>query len=98
MGLVIDTSALVALERAGQGWESFLQPLAEEPVALPAIVYAELLVGVALAGSEKRAKERRTRIDALADAVGIIDFDTDIAARWAEFDTLRAAWYLSSTI
>ena len=39
MGLVIDTSALVALERAGAGWEHAIAGLGNEPVALPAIVY-----------------------------------------------------------
>lgn len=84
MGLVIDTSALIALERAGQDWASRLTPFADEPVAIPAIVYAELLVGVALAGSGKRAATRRAKIDALARAVGIIEFGEAIAAQWAE--------------
>lgn len=84
MGLVIDTSALVALERAGAEWEQRLARLANEPVALPAIVYAELLVGVALAGSGKRAAARRGKIDTLARAIGVVDFDQTIAARWAE--------------
>lgn len=83
MGLVIDTSALVALERLGADWEQRLAPLGAEPVALPAIVYAELLVGVALAGSGKRAAGRRAKIDALARAVGIVEFGEAIAARWA---------------
>jgi predicted nucleic acid-binding protein len=55
-----------------------------EPVALPAIVYAELLVGVALAGSGKRAAARRAKIDALAQAVGVIPFDEAIAVAWAD--------------
>jgi tRNA(fMet)-specific endonuclease VapC len=84
VGLVIDTSALVALERMGAGWEEPLARIATEPVAIPAIVYAELLVGVALAGSGKRAAMRRAKIDALVRAAGIVDFDQDIAAQWAE--------------
>ncbi len=48
MGLVIDTSALVAMERAGGSWSD---KIGTEPAALPAIVYAELLVGVELAGN-----------------------------------------------
>lgn len=88
MGLVIDTSASVALERAGEGWENLLKRMAGEPVALPAIVYAELLVGGALADTPKRAAARRKKIDALVDAVGIVDFDADVAARWAELFAL----------
>lgn len=84
MGLVIDTSALIALERLGEDWERRLAPVASEPVALPAIVYAELLVGVALAGSGKRAAGRRAKIDALARTVGVVEFGEAIAAQWAE--------------
>src|SRR5436189_1996375 len=46
LGFVIDTSALVDLEREGAAWEQALGDLANEPVVLPAIVYGELLVGV----------------------------------------------------
>lgn len=88
MGLVIDTSALIALERAGRDWDAQLAPLASEPVAIPAIVYAELLVGVALAGSGKRAAARRAKIEALVRAVGLVDFGETIAAQWAELFAL----------
>ncbi|MBI4704286.1 MAG: PIN domain-containing protein [Deltaproteobacteria bacterium] len=84
MGLVIDTSALVALERAGAGWEDRLAGLAEERAVVPAIVYAELLVGVHLAGSEPRAANRRARIDALVSRCPVVEFGREIAERWAE--------------
>lgn len=84
MGLVIDTSALVELERDGAEWADRLDKLGDEPVTLPAIVYAELLTGVALAGSAKRAAARRARIDALANAVGVLPFDEQVAAHWAD--------------
>jgi predicted nucleic acid-binding protein len=65
VGLVIDTSALVATERASATWEAALSTLGNEPVALPAIVCAELLTGVRLARSVARATSRRTKLDAL---------------------------------
>ena len=88
MGLVIDTSALVALERAGTAWEKALGDRADEPVALPAAVYGELLVGVALAGNRQRAARRRQRIDALIAVTGIVEFDAAIAEEWAELFAL----------
>lgn len=84
----MDTSALVALERAGKDWPQALGALAEEAAVLPAIVCAELLVGVELADSGQRAADRRAKIEALVQAVGIVDFDGDIAARWAELFAL----------
>jgi len=87
MGLVIDTSAAVAVERAGEDWSRLLEPFAREAVALPAIVYAELLVGAALAGTAKQARRRRGGVVALAGAVDIVDFGPAIAERWAALFT-----------
>ncbi len=84
MGLVVDTSALVTMERAGADWPSALGPYSDDEIALPAVVYEELLVGVALASNRSRAAQRRARIDALVAVTGLVDFDAPIAERWAE--------------
>ena len=63
---MLDTSALVALERLGRDWSAAMGELADEAVALPAVVYAELLVGVLLADSARRAGQRRARDVAIA--------------------------------
>ena len=99
MGVVIDTSALVAAERvappdaiSADTWTSLLSSLGDQPAALPAIVYAELLVGVELANSARRAAARRTRIDVLTEHASIIEFDADIARIWARlFATMNRA-------
>lgn len=92
MDLVIDTSALAALERAASGWEDALVTIGDEPAVLPAIVYAELLVGVRLADTPARAAQRRGKIDALIARVPIVDFGPEVAERWAElFATLQRA-------
>lgn len=82
MGLVIDTSAFVALERGGAS-EAGLQAL-DEPAVLPAIVYAELLAGVRLADSGHRARERRSKIEALTAQLPVTEFGTDTADHWAD--------------
>jgi tRNA(fMet)-specific endonuclease VapC len=81
MGLVIDTSALVALERARDDWS---QRLPDEPAVVAAVVYAELLVGVRLADSRRRAATRRAKIDALLAVVPIVAFGPAEAERWAD--------------
>ena len=83
MGLVIDTSALVAVERA-DAWDEALADLAEEPVVLPAIVYAELLAGVLLADTPALAASRRSKIAALVSRVPVVEFGREAAERWAE--------------
>jgi predicted nucleic acid-binding protein len=56
---------------------------------LPAIVYAELLVGVRLADTPTRAASRRAKIGALLTRVPIVLFGPEIAERWADlFATL----------
>ena len=83
MGLVIDTSALIAAERLGGGWASVLRAEGGQIAALPAIVYAELLVGVQLADTAERAARRRGRLGELVAITGVIDFGQAIAERWA---------------
>lgn len=81
MGLVVDTSALVALER---GASSLLLPRTDETVALPAIVLAELLVGVRMADTADRAAARQRKVGSLLDRVAVIAFDRFVAERWAD--------------
>jgi tRNA(fMet)-specific endonuclease VapC len=83
MGFVIDTSAFVAVERARSSWDRVIGGLGEEPVALPAIVYAELLVGVELADAPARAANRRARIEALISRVPVVEFGAGAAGHWA---------------
>lgn len=103
MGLVVDTSALVAVERhqksneacAETTWASLLGPRSDEPIVLPAVVYAELLVGVHLADGTDRAAVRRARIEALTMRAPIVDFSAAIAEEWARlFARLRQAGHL----
>jgi tRNA(fMet)-specific endonuclease VapC len=92
MGLVIDTSALVALERSGEDPGTAQGRVADEPVVLPAIVYAELLSGVDLADTPARAASRRAKVDALVARVPVVSFGPVTAERWAEaFTALRRA-------
>ena len=91
MGTVVDTSALVAAERLAARkpasstttWDRLLGRLATSSVVLPAVVYAELLVGVELADTPKKAAARRRKIEALTVRVPIVDFDKAIAGVWA---------------
>lgn len=87
-GLVIDTSAVVAVERAATRWDETLSAIGDEPAVLPAIVYAELLVGVRLADNPKRAAARRIKVEALTARIPVVEFGTAIAERWADLFAL----------
>jgi len=89
MGLVIDTSALVDLER-GVALEDLAAEAGDEPVVIPAIVVAELLVGARLASSAAVASTRRAKIDAVTARVPLAEFGREIAELWADlFATLH---------
>jgi predicted nucleic acid-binding protein len=84
----MDTSALVALERGMDPDER----LADETLALPALVLAELLVGVRMARTSQEAAERQRKITALTDRLAVVDFAPAVAAHWAHlFTELRDA-------
>lgn len=83
MGLILDTSAVIAWERAARETASFLlEP--DESYVLPAIVWAELLVGVRLASSAQRAARRSARLHALRGVTGTEPFTPEIAEHYAD--------------
>ena len=89
---MIDTSALIAMERGQVGLDEALAGVGDDAVALPAIVYAELHAGVALAETPARAAARRAKIDGLTKRVPLVPFGHAAAERWAEvFAALQRA-------
>jgi tRNA(fMet)-specific endonuclease VapC len=84
MGLIIDTSAFVALERQASDLSALAASHGTEPVAMPAVVWAELLVGVRLAKDATLAAKRRTRIEQIRLHVPIVPFDDAIAEHYAD--------------
>ena len=79
--LILDTGALVALERTDAGQDEILGDDAD--VAVAAITAAELLVGVELADDTHRPG-REVFVDGVLDRVQIIAFDLTIARHHGE--------------
>jgi predicted nucleic acid-binding protein len=83
MGLMIDTSALIAWERAiHAGHEITLGD--DEELLLPAVVWAEALAGVRMADSATRAARRLARLEALRRLTGIEPFTAETAEHHAD--------------
>jgi predicted nucleic acid-binding protein len=82
MGLILDTSAIVALERA---WVigSKLPVRESERLIMPAIVWAEALVGVRRADSEIRAANRLAVLQRIRRIIGIEPFTVETAEHYA---------------
>jgi predicted nucleic acid-binding protein len=88
MGLVIDTSALISLERGAGSWAGELGATGTEPAVVPAIVYGELMSGVLLADSPRRAASRRAKVEALLAVAPLVEFGREAADEWAALFTL----------
>ena len=83
MGFVLDTSALIALERVRSAGRPQDLPLDDE-VVLPAVVWAEALIGVRMADSATRAARRRAYLEAIRLRIGIEPFTAEIAEHYAD--------------
>ena len=86
MGLVADTSAIVAIERGGD-LAGAVADLGDERLVLPAIVYAELLAGISLTRDPVRAAERRAKVATVAATFPLVEFGKAFAEHWAEIVT-----------
>lgn len=83
MGLILDTSAIAAWERALDAGKSILLDAGEELV-LPAVVWAEALAGVRLADSAQRAARRMARLEAIRRVTGVEPFTAETAEHHAD--------------
>ena len=86
MGFVLDTSALIELERAldaHDGGHTESMPWDDE-IALPAAVWAEALIGVRMADSPARAARRRAHLEAVRMHTGIEPFSAAVAEHYAD--------------
>jgi predicted nucleic acid-binding protein len=78
MGLILDTSALVAWERAHHAGQTVSLDDSEELV-LPAVVWAEALASVRLADSAARAARRLAWLESLRRVMGVEPFTAETA-------------------
>ena len=83
MGFVLDTSALIALERAQSAGRTQELPLDDE-IVVPAVVWSEALSGVRMAGSATRASRRRGFLEAIRLRTGIEPFTAETAEHYAD--------------
>lgn len=82
MGLVIDTSALIEFERALAEDRELLFDQ-DRSAVIPAIVWAESLVGVRLARTKGEALQRRERLEILGSSTSVVPFTADTAEHYA---------------
>jgi predicted nucleic acid-binding protein len=91
LGILIDSSSLIAAERGDLDLEQALRNELDEEVAIAAISASELLHGIhRLKSGMKQAKAERF-VERLLDAVPVIAFDLDVARVHARLGAELAA-------
>ena len=83
MGLIVDTSVLIAAEKRRFDLGRMLADNPKEPFYIAAITGAELLHGVERAQPAARKKARATFVESIFESFEVIDFDLTIARRHA---------------
>src|SRR5512146_662910 len=84
MGIVLDTSILIAAARRALRFEALLESLGDEPVAISAITASELLHGCHRATSAGVRARRSAFVEALLDAIPVLPFGLGEARLHAE--------------
>ncbi len=79
MGVLIDTSVLIQLERSGGPPRSLLDRIGDEPAALAAITASELLHGVERASGALRRAARARWVEAVLTGFPVLPFDLEVA-------------------
>ena len=90
MGLILDTSVLIAAERQQFDLARFFGEHADEPFFIAAITVSELLHGVERAPLGLRRDRRDKFVEAMLGEMDVIDFDSAVARRhaavWADLE------------
>jgi len=83
MGVIFDTSVLIALERNPGPLEKLIQERGDEPFGISTITVSELLHGVHRADSEKRRLRRESFVEKAIELFPIYVFDLSAARIYA---------------
>ena len=90
MGLLIDSSAIIAAERGKLDWEQLLAAHAQEPSAISVITASELLHGVHRANESTRAA-REAFVERILSSLAVVPLDLQIARVHASLSAPIAA-------
>lgn len=79
MGLLIDSSVLIEIERSGAAPVTLLESVGDQAAFLAAITASELLHGVHRADTALRRGRRERFVEAVFDALAVLSFDLETA-------------------
>ena len=91
MGVVIDSSVLIAAERKKLDLDRVLRDYGDEPVAISTMTASELLHGVHRATEPARRAQREAFVEKLLASLSLIPFDLIVARVHARLSAELAA-------
>jgi tRNA(fMet)-specific endonuclease VapC len=94
VGLLIDASVVVAMERQGFVLADLAVAVPREPIALSVLTVGELLVGVERADTEARRERRSVFLETVVGALPLVDVDLSAARA---FGRIQAAMLAAGT-
>jgi len=83
MGVIFDTSILIAIERSSLNTDRLIEGREDEPFGISVITVSELLHGVHRADSEKRRLKRESYVEKIIENFPIYPFDLSVARIYA---------------
>ena len=83
MGVILDSSEIIALERTRGMVESLVATRENEPVGISVVTVAELLHGVERADTETRKLKRQAFVEKVIEMIPVFPFDVGAARIYA---------------
>lgn len=83
MGVIFDTSGIIALERDGRAAEAIIRGREDESFGISVITVAELLHGVERADTQTRKIKRQAFVEKVIDLFPVLPFDVTTARIYA---------------
>jgi len=83
MGVILDSSEIIALERNRGAVESLVTGREDEPFGISVVTVAELLHGVERADTETRKIRRQAFVEKVIEMIPVFPFDTGVARIYA---------------
>lgn len=83
MGVILDSSEIIALERSRGVVENLVAGREDEPFGISVVTVAELLHGVERADTETRRIRRQAFVEKVIEMIPVFPFDTGVARIYA---------------
>lgn len=83
MGVIFDTSEIIALERNRQDVDAIILGREDDPFGISVVTVAELLHGVERADTDARKIIRQAFVEKVIELFPVLPFDTSVARTYA---------------